>query len=385
MHVLHVIETLGRGGAERQLVDLVVNTDRSRYRHTVCHLRKPDDFAPQIRHAGSAVMGLNLAGPRHWPAAAAKLAHIVCARQPDLIHTWLYDANISARLTCLASRCPPLVTSLQCADYEPETLRAAGWPPLKVAVLRWLDVISARWSRSVFIACSSFVKRSATRHLGIPEGRIQVIYNSVDPETLRYGPDEDLYLRRLLGIPDDAVIFLNIGRLDPQKGQAVLMRAFRRLLPEAPKSYLVIGGDGPLAAELRGLGEKLGVGDRLRLLGKRSDIGACLAMADVFVFPSLFEGLPLAPVEAMMAGLPCIASRIGPLEEVIRSQAEGLLVSPSSDNELAAAMLSLYREPGRRSALAACGRRAALDRFHSRITVPKWEKLYHRLGHPITG
>lgn len=382
-HVLHVIETLGRGGAERQLVDIVSNTNRLRYEHTVCHLRTPDDFARDVRAGGGQVIGLNLAGRRPWLAAATKLVRVVRACRPDLIHTWLYDASISARLMCLVGSCPPLVTSLQCADYDPDTLRAAGWFPPTVGLLRRLDCISARWSRSMFAACSSFVKRSATRYLGIPAGRIRVIYNSVDPVTVHSEPGEGRSLRRTLGIPDDAVVFLNVARLDPQKGQGVLLRAFRRLVPDAPKAHLVIVGDGPLAAELLLLAAQLGIGDRLLLLGKRTDIGVCLAMADVFVFPSLFEGLPLAPVEAMIAGLPCVASRIGPLEEVIRSPAEGQLVSPGADEELAAAMLNLYSDAGRRSTLAACGQRAALGRFHSRVTMPQWEDLYHRLLHPV--
>jgi glycosyltransferase involved in cell wall biosynthesis len=383
IRVLHVIESLGRGGAERQLVDVVSNTDRSCFEHTVCHLRPPEDFAQGIREGGGEVIGLDLVGGRRWLAGAARLGKVVRARRPDLVHTWLYDANVTARLMCLAGKRLPLVTSLQCADYEPETLRAAGWPPLKVGLLRRLDGISARWSGSVFAACSSFVMRSAARHLGIPAGRIRVIYNSVAPDTLRCEPGEAQRLRRDLGLSEDAVVFLNVGRLDPQKGQAVLLRAFRRLMPDAPGARLVLVGDGPLAAELRSLASQLGLGDRVLFLGKRSDVGACLAMADVFVFPSLFEGLPLAPVEGMFAGLPCIGSRIGPLEEVIRDPSEGVLVAPGSDEDLAAAMLALWRDPARRAVLGACGQRAVLGRFHSRVTMPQWEELYRSLARPV--
>lgn len=383
IRILHVIPTLGRGGAERQLVDLVSNTDSSRYEHVVCHLQLPDAFAADLRLAGQRVIGLQLTGKRPWMAAVRKLIPLIRAERPDVIHTWLYDANVCVRLARAAVGDVPLITSLQLADYDPETIQASRWPQMKVRGLCWLDRMTARRARPFFVACSHFVAESARKRLGVPNSRIRVIYNSVDPRTVRCGAEEPARLRQALGIPADGVVFLNVGRLDPQKGQTWLLHAFERVAARIPSAYLAIAGDGPLAPELRQLAHGLGVESRIRFLGIRTDIGACLGMADVFVFPSLFEGFGIALVEAMFQGLPCIAARVGPLPELITEGKSGLLISPGSVDHLAEAMETLGADPLLRHELGRRGQQDAAARFHTERIMPQWEELYSDLTRKV--
>jgi glycosyltransferase involved in cell wall biosynthesis len=378
LRILHAIESLGRGGAERQLVSLVSNTTRSRFEHVVCHLRPENDFAEEIRRAGCRVVGLNTAGKRPWFSAALKLRRIIKAEQPDIIHTWLYDATISARLAHLLKPTMPLVTSLQNADYEGETIQAANLRPNKVNLLRWIDKVTSRWANPAFVACSHFAKRSAMNNLGIPESSIHVIYNSVDPVTLRGGADESRALRCSLNIPEDGFVYLNVGRLDPQKGQACLLRAFQQVSSQLKNVYLVIVGAGPLDSDLRKLAHDLGISSQVRLPGIRADIGGCLEMANVFVFPSMFEGLPLALVEAMFKGLPCVVSRLETLLEVV-GNSNALLTAPGCEEELAAAMAKLHADPALRRALAAQAQRDATERFNMETTIPQWEAFYTQI------
>jgi glycosyltransferase involved in cell wall biosynthesis len=380
IRVLHVIPSLGRGGAERQLVNVVSQTDRSRFEHVVCYLGRDDALAEEIRRAGQKVVGLNLAADRPWLSGSARLVPLLRSIRPDIIHSWLYDGGICARLAGLVVRGLPMVVSLQNPDYEPETLKWSGWPLATMKALLWVDRISSSWSRPFYVACSDFVKQSAIAHQAIPPSRVRVIFNCVDPMTVACDPSERTRLRTSLNIPGDAMVFLNVGRLDPQKGQTFLVDAFRRLLSVSPSVYLVIAGEGPLGPTLRAFSEDAGVTERVRFIGRRSDIGACLEMSDIFVFPSLFEGFGIALVEAMAKQLPCIASRIAPLCEVLGDGDPAVLVTPGRVDELATAMARLCNDPNLRAKLGSENQRRALSQFHPRVTVGHWEDLYREVA-----
>ena len=380
IRVLHVITTLGRGGAERQLVNLVRNTDRAEFEHVVCYLHPPADFAAELRADGREVVCLNL--PRKWPwlFAPVRLMPLLRARRPQLIQTWLFEADISARLSTLIGPSIPIINTLHLTTYDAETIRAAHWSPRKMAMLQRLDRWTARRARPLFIAVSEAVKRSAVRNLGVPPSDIRVIYNSIDQATLSCAPDAPHRLRQAAQIPAAGFVFMNVGRLAPQKGQPVLLRAFKQVADALPDVYLVFVGEGPEEAALAALARELGVSERVRFLGRREDVGACLEMADAFVFPSLFEGLPLAPIEAMLKGLPCIVSRIEPVLELFTDKETGMFVAPGSVDELAAAMIELYNEPELRRHLGACAQARATARFDSRTGLQAWTELYRELA-----
>ncbi|HJR05822.1 MAG TPA: glycosyltransferase [Pyrinomonadaceae bacterium] len=381
IRILHVVTSLASGGAERQLVDVVCNTSKSEFEHVVCHLRPKDFFAEQIRRAGHRVTGLGLTNKYPWLAAARRLAPLIRDERPDCIHTWLFDADVSARIAHrrVAPKLP-LITSLQAPNYDPETVRGMNWSPMKINGLRWLDKLSARWSNPHFVACSQFVRQSTVDRLGVAASRIRVIYNSVDPNTLRCAPDEPRALRRSFDIPEDAFVYITVGRLDPQKGHAYLLRAFAQVAATRPRAYLVIVGEGPLANGLQQSATQLGVADRLRLFGRRSDVGACLEMANAYVFPSLFEGFGIALVEAMFKRLPCAAARVGPIPEIIEDGADGLLFASGAVEELRDAMCVLHDDAARRRTLGEQGFRSSWGRFRSELTIPQWENLYRELS-----
>jgi glycosyltransferase involved in cell wall biosynthesis len=186
-------------------------------------------------------------------------------------------------------------------------------------------------------------------------------------------------LRQDFAIPASGFVFVTTGRFAPEKGQANLLRAFQRVTTAVPDAYLAMVGDGALAPALRQLAAQLGVETRVKFLGRRRDVGTCLAMADVFVFPSLLEGFGIALAEAMFKGLPCIATRVGPVPELIIDGQTGLLVAPGAVDELADAMLVLCRDPAQREMLAQQGRQDAGQRFASNVIMPQWEALYRQV------
>jgi glycosyltransferase involved in cell wall biosynthesis len=249
-----------------------------------------------------------------------------------------------------------------------------------MAVLKQLDRWTARATDPLFIAISESVKRSAVRNLGLRPADIRVIYNSIDPATLQCPPEEPIRIRRDAGIPCGAFVYLNVARLSPEKGQPALLRAFKEVAASVADAYLVFAGEGPQAAAYQTLASELGIRDRVHFLGNRADVGACLEMADAFVFPSLFEGLSSAAIEAMLKGLPCIASRIETMLDLFVDGETGLLVTPGSEAALASAMLTLYRDPDLRRRLGASARAAAIERFDSRHGMRVWSQFYRELA-----
>lgn len=358
------------------MADVVSNTSSENFSHTVCVLGEADFFAPKIRRSGSEVIELNLAAKRPWISGARKIGPLVRQQQPDLIMSWLYDASIVSRLVGLRNRGTPLITTLHAPDYDPETIRAGNWPPRKVEILRLIDKLFAKVTDSYFVACSNFVAESYKKRLGVKSSKIRVIYNFVNPESLTCDPSEPAQVRKSLDISEDGFVYINVGRLDPQKGQEYLIKAFAKVFAEIPNAYLVIIGEGPWKDSFIETTKLLKIEHRIRFLGRREDIGACLEMADVFVFPALFEGFGIALVEAMAKGLPCIATRLEVLEEIIEDKVSGLMAAPKSETELAEAMIQLFKQPELRERLGRAAFQKAEKYFFSTVIIPQWEKLF---------
>lgn len=376
--ILHIIPSLVSGGAERQLTNIVCNAS-DEFAHLVCAFKDSDFFAPEIRRAGHEVRELDVTGKHPWLSGAKRLLPIVRDYQPDLIKTWLYDANIVGRLVQMRNRKIPLVTTLHSLDYEPETMRAGDWSPVNVEGLRQIDKWTARLTHPHFVAVSNYVKKSAQRRLGICEARIEVIYNGVDPESLKCADGEAERLRRELEIPAEAFVYVTVGRVDALKNHALLLRVFPKVLENVPQAYLTIVGAGILEQELKDLANSLGINQRVRFLGRRRDVGACLEMANAFVFPTLLEGHPLALIEAMFKKLPCVASDLEVLREVIVNNESGLLFDLNNTDELVRIMTELFRQPELARRLGEEARKVAEKRFHIRATVLEWENYYRRV------
>ena len=377
--VLHLIPTLSSGGAERQLVNLVVNTSKEKVNHVICVINDADFFAPSVHKAGYKIIELNISAKHPFLQAARKFREVIKEEKPDIIHSWLYDANISARLANLLNKQIPIVTSLQSSDYSPEARRAGNWNPHKVRVLRMIDKFTAILTKPYFVPCSQSVKNSYQSYYGFDEDKTYVIYNAIDQKLLMASEDDLEQLRFELALPADAFVYFNVGRLDKPKNHKKLIDAFQMVAHEISNTYLIIAGAGNLENELKKQVKDLQISDKILLLGRRNDIGALLEIADVFVFPSLLEGLPVALVEAMFKSLPCIASKIEVFEEVIDDGETGLLIDPTSANELKNAMIKLYKDKNLRKTLGKNAFEQVQIKFNTSTTSKQWEDFYQKV------
>jgi glycosyltransferase involved in cell wall biosynthesis len=380
IRVATVIDALGRGGAERLLVDTARLIDRSRFAvqvHTVFPVRR--DYEGALRELGVTESCLGLSGMRGLPAAALRLAQAWRHDPPHLVHTHLFGANVVGRLAARLSGLPVLST-LHDADYEPVVrLGNPGLTPLKQHFLRAVDGFTAAFSRCRVVCVSQYVATAARRRLRVPEVRIDVIPNAVD--THRFGPDERARsaMRARLGLAPLTATVAHVGRLTPQKGVEVLLRATRDLVAGGRDLRVLVVGDGFLRSRLERLAIELQIQDRVEFLGVRSDVPEILRAADVLALPSLHEGFGLVLVEALASGVPVVASRTGPMPEIVWEGETGLLFEPGDARDLARALDRLLGDPAMRRRMGRKGREDALARFSLPTMVHRLESLYERV------
>jgi glycosyltransferase involved in cell wall biosynthesis len=378
IHIAHLLTCLGRGGAERALADIVAATDLSRFRHTIFYLTPPHDLESDFRRAGCDTVFLDAAPARNWRQAAAKLVPHLDRLKPDLLQSATSDANIAARLAARRTGTPHL-TWLVSMEYDPAAIRAAGWSPLKMELRRRIERWTARRAKTRWVACSGAVARSALDRLGAPRERTEIIYNPVGRSSTEAAPGEGAALRARLGVPAGAPLYLTVGRMDAAKAHGVALDAFAAVADAQPGAHLVLIGRGTLRQPLIDRAAAAGLAARVSFIESVETIGPYFAAADAFLFPSLLEGLPVAVLEAMTAGLPVVASDIEPHAEVIDDGATGLIVPRGEAAPMAAAMRRLHDDPALGRTIGAAAAKAAAERFSTAAIVPRWERLYERL------
>jgi glycosyltransferase involved in cell wall biosynthesis len=228
-------------------------------------------------------------------------------------------------------------------------------------------------------AISSEVAESLAR-ARVPRERIAIISSGVDCARLHPAAAEERHSARArLGIPDDAVVLGTLGALEERKGHRYLLEAMAELWREQQAPLVcLIAGDGSRRKELERHAAAAGIADAVRFLGRVDDPLPVLWAVDIFVFPSLHEGLGVALLEAAACGLPAVASRAGGIQEVIIDGCTGLLVAPGNAGAIAAAARRLIATPAERVAMGAAARERALREFTMETMARRTLELYRR-------
>lgn len=229
----------------------------------------------------------------------------------------------------------------------------------------------------VIVGCSTAVIKPF-RADGIPESRLRVIYNGVDPE--RLGVGEARGLRRSLGVAQEAILIVSVGALIRLKGFDIVIRALQVLRTRGVDAHLAIVGDGPEHDALQSLAADLGLKDRVHLLGEVDNVGAILRdAADVVAIASSVESFGLVAAEAGAVGRPVIATRVGGISEIVEDRVTGLLVTAGDPTAFADALDLLAKSPSLRRSLGDAGASRVLSRFTSDRTASSFFGLYAEL------
>lgn len=326
--VLFVIDTLQVGGAEQSLLDLV--TRFHNVQTVVCHIYAGDTLKQGFIDKGIPVYSIDLQRKYAFFSACRQLKAIVNTEKPDLMVAYLTRSEIVTRIVGRVNHIPVIgtfVSDLYGKAYNQGLSRKAK---LGVAWFRFLNRTTARFCKT-FIANSEAIKQLNAIHLKLPPEKIEVINRGRDSKQFSFLPRNSF--------PGKPVRFLNIGRLVSVKGQRDLILAFQTFLEAYPDALLHIAGQGPESANLLALIKKLGLENKVSLLGNSNDVPGLLQSYDCFVFPSLSEGFSGAIVEAMMSGLPVLASDIPANREVIQHLTTGYLFETASITATCQAMI----------------------------------------------
>jgi glycosyltransferase involved in cell wall biosynthesis len=374
LRVLHVISTLLPGGTEMALLRLLQHLDRRRYDLRVACLRGEPVLAPEFEAAGFPVATIGARGPVD-PAALWRLTRLVRRDRIDLVHTQMDIADYYGACAGRLGGARAVVATKQNAD---DFRWRRTWKRYPFLVLERIAYEAADATIVVSEGLARFL--GAAEHL--PRRRMVIIGNGVDPGFAARAPGREA-ARAAIGVERFAPVIGTVGRLAPQKGQVHLLRAFRGLIAGHPGAVLAIAGEGPERVALESEARALGIADRVLFLGQRRDVPAVLAAFDLFVLPSLWEGLPQALLEAMASGLPVVASAAVGVEDVVTDGVTGLVVQPADPERLAAAMRRLIDAPAEAARLGAAARRVAIEQFSIGAVAARVEAVYRRvLGEP---
>jgi glycosyltransferase involved in cell wall biosynthesis len=212
----------------------------------------------------------------------------------------------------------------------------------------------------------------------VSPNRIAVIHNGIAIEDEDHGFTvlNARVVRQELRLPESGPIIISVGRLTRQKGHEYLVRAAPTIIQQMPDARIVVVGDGRLRSDLESMAVSGKVEHCVKFVGERTDVNRLLAIADLFVLPSLWESFPFSVLEAMAASLPVVASSVDGLPEVVVRGQTGLLVAPGDANQLASAVIFLLTNPKLALSLGDAGRKRVQTEFPVQKMVRQTEEVY---------
>jgi glycosyltransferase involved in cell wall biosynthesis len=377
MRLMFLINGLGTGGAERSLAEMLPFLAAGGVDpFVVCLFHRREGVEREVRQSGFDVRVLR---PSGWFGRIAQVRGLISSIRPDLIHTSIFESDVTGRIAALNRTV--VLSSLVNTSYSAIRLGDPNIRRWRLGAGRLVDSWTARTLAHHFHAITQTVKRAAVASLRIPEDRITVIERGRDPVRLgRPNPARRNAAREKLGLDKEDQIVINVGRQEFQKGQRHLVKAMALLVPDHPRLKLLIAGRrGNASAELAEAAERLLPSGAIRFLGHRADLPDIMASADIFAFPSLYEGLGGALLEAMALGLPIVSSDLPAIREVVEPGKNALLAPSASASGLAKALSDLLGNDNMRRRFGEHGRRVFEERFTVGRTAEKMLELYQGL------
>jgi len=352
-------------GAEAQVVELAAGLKRKGWEPLIVSMIQPTGFIEELRELGIELLCLNMNKGLSGIMAIWRLRQILRRFRPDVVHSHLVHANLFARIARLFVRMPVLISTAH-------NINEGG--RLRMLLYRLTDPLCDYMTNVSQDAVDRYVRIKAS-----PKSKIKYIPNGINLGRFRSNDSERNDIRRELGI-GDSFMWLAVGRLVEAKDYPTMLQAWSESIAAGGEGHLVIVGIGPMQEEIEGLARKLGIENRIRLLGIRKDIPRLMNAADAYLMSSRWEGMPIVLLEAAASELPIVATDVGGNAEVVVHGQSGRLVPPENPGALSAAMtdtMGLTVEERRR--MGDQGRRAVLAKFNIDSIVIRWDGIYREL------
>jgi L-malate glycosyltransferase len=347
--IIYITGPLVFGGAERFNIDLVNNLDKNIFDPQIISIHNKDFVGEEFDKQGLKIKKF-IKKYKIDLGLIFKLRKYLKSEKPDIIHTQLFAGDAWGRIAAILAGVPAIVLTEQNVTSNDIWLR------------RKVKYILSFFTHKTF-AISQGVKESMIKE-GISTKKLQVIYNGIEI---------DKFKNTEFKLNTDAPIFFNIGRLEKQKGQIYLIQAFKILLKKYPQAELWIAGSGSLEKELKTESKEL---SNVKFLGTRKDIADIFKQIDIFVLPSLWEGMGVVLPEAMLARKPIIASNVPAVKEVVKDNKTGLLSEPKDVNKLAKKMEKYLVDKNFAKKMADSAFNFAKEKFDIKNITKQYETEY---------
>jgi len=369
IRVMHLINNLGYGGAERMLEKLLSHGDESAFSWKVVSLIGGGALEEPIRNLGIPVEDLGMRRGFPDPRAFLRFYGILRKWRPQVLQTWLYHSDLIGALVGRSMGVPHLVWNIRCTDNvrKPGRLTSALAPK----ICAWLSNIP-----DLVLSNSSSGQRFH-EEIGYHPKEWRIIPNGFDLDTFKPDPSARAALRKTLSIPEGRILAGFIGGWRPSKDHSNLFQATKLCVDNRIGMDYILAGSGIHwdNPELRKGIEDTGIPQHYHLLGEQSDVQKVCSGLDFFILPSLFEGFPNVIGEALACGVPCVATRAGDTGEVLGDC--GFLVPSGNPKALSAAMVKMAMlSSGERIRMGLRGRARILAKFEIGSVVQMYQKLY---------
>ena len=363
MRICFLSTSMGMGGADSQLLSAARVMLARGHDVIIVSLTPLGPMGQQARNLGIRTESLEMPRGIPDPRGLLRLARLVRAWRPDVVHSHMVHANLLARALRLIAPVPALVSTIHNV-YEGGRLRMAAYR-LTNGMVDHMTIVSQA-------AADRFIRDRI-----VPARLLTVVPNGVDTEQIRnVPPGTRASLRRTLGV-EDRFVWLAVGRFEIAKDYPNMLRAFARLRERHPRAVLLLVGRGSLQAEAEAVVKELSLGDGVRFLGVRDDVPLVMSAADGYVMSSAWEGMPMVLLEAAAAGLPIVATTVGGNHEVMVNEESGFLVPPRDHEALGAAMARLAELPEeRRLEMGRRGHQHIRSHYGLGRVAERWEEIY---------
>jgi len=364
--IMYVVPTLGLGGTERQLVNIIKGLyGKSEYYIEVSVLYKSGPIAKDLNTLGIKINYINMKSIYDL-FGISRLSRIMKNNNFDIVHTFLFDANFIGAISAKLAGVHNIISSRRDTDV---------WKTKRHILA---ERLGAKLSRHI-IANSNACREFVIKQEKIDLSKVQVINNGIDLDIFSRKENNE-NLKQELGIHEDYCVITAVGTLSDKKGQKYFLKAAHKISDDFNKTRFILVGNGPIRSELKKLTIELELSKKIIFTGFRNDIPEILSITDIFCLSSTYESSPNAILEAMAFELPVVATSVGGIPEIVIDQKTGILVPPENHVILADALIKLIKDKDLGNKMGQEGRRIVEKKFNINRMINDYDNLYNQFS-----
>ena len=362
INMLQLVNGFAIGGGEMKVLELVQRLDNDRYNITACSVGQGGPLEAEFRKTVERVEIFDKKSTFDF-SLVTKVARLMKELEIEILQTTLFYADVIGAYAAYLAKVPVVVS------WEPVTGPFAfrHYWSYKLAMQK-IDRV---------VAVSEDIRQRVIRERNLAPEKVMTIHYGVDLE--KFAAEDQKLTRADIGVSDDHFVLGSVARFDYPKGHKYLIEAAPGIVQRFPNARFVFVGDGPLRQEVEQQIEQLGLTENFVLLGFRRDVKQLLGLFDLFILPSLSEGLPNAVLEAMACSNPVVATAVNGVVEVVADGETGFLVPPQNPSRMTEAVIKMLASPEKMKGMGRKGRERVADHFSVEQQISKFEELYYSL------